>query len=166
MPAVESDISISGLYARTWIQFTISPLLDIDYLNKLYESRNYDFVAIAKGMLHRVVDLRSSGRYDLLWIEKELFPWFPFPAEKIFEARTPYLVDYDDAIFHYYDIHPRAVVQRLLGRKIDAIMANAKIVTVGNEYLAERARRAGAPRVEILPSVIDLKRCTTGQGAR
>lgn len=140
------------------IQITLSPLLDIDYLDKLYESGNYDFVAIAKGMGRRVVDLRTSGKYDLLWIEKELFPWFPFFVEKVFEAGTPYLADYDDAIFHNYDIHPRRIVQRLLGKKIDAIMANANIVTVGNEYLAERARNAGAPRVEILPSVIDLKR--------
>jgi glycosyltransferase involved in cell wall biosynthesis len=140
------------------VQLTISPLLGVDYLEQLYKNRKHELMAVAKGIVRRVIDLVTSGKYDLLWIEKELFPWFPFFVEKILEARTRYLADYDDAIFHNYDIHPRRVVQLLLGRKIDAVMANADIVTVGNEYLAERARSAGAARVEILPSVIDLER--------
>jgi len=140
------------------IQLNISPLLDANYLNKFYESKKYDAVAIAKGMFRRLVDLRTSGKYDLLWIEKELFPYLPFSIDKLFLSGIPYLADYDDAIFHNYDKHPRRIVSRLLGRKIDEIMANAAVVTAGNEYLAGRARQAGARRVEILPSVIDLEK--------
>jgi len=138
------------------IQLTICPLLDIKYLNKLYERKKYDFISIVKGVFRRFIDLRSSGNYDLLWIEKELFPWLPFSIDNAFQPRIPYIADYDDAIFHNYDIHPRQIVSRLLGRKIDKIMANSAVVTVGNEYLAGWARQAGAKRVEVLPSVIDL----------
>ena len=37
-------------------------------------------------------------------------------------------------------------------------MRRAALVIAGNEYLAERARRAGAPGVERLPTAVDLNR--------
>jgi glycosyltransferase involved in cell wall biosynthesis len=74
----------------------------------------------------------------------------------------PYVVDYDDAIFHRYDMHPRRLVRVLLRGKVDTVMRRAALVLVGNEYLAERARRAGAKRVEYLPTVVDVERY--GQG--
>jgi glycosyltransferase involved in cell wall biosynthesis len=140
------------------VQLNISPLLGEKYLKRFYESNKNDLMAVAKGIVRRLIDLQNSRKYDLLWVEKELLPWFSFAIEKALGPGIPYLADYDDAIFHNYDIHPGRVVQRVLGRKIDEVMASAAFVTVGNEYLAERARRAGAPRVEILPSVIDLER--------
>jgi glycosyltransferase involved in cell wall biosynthesis len=68
------------------------------------------------------------------------------------------VVDYDDALFHQYDQHRSAWVRRLLGGKIARVMRGAHLVTAGNAYLADYARRAGAPRVEIIPTVIDLER--------
>lgn len=67
-------------------------------------------------------------------------------------------MDFDDALFHRYDLSPRALIRRVLGRKIDRIMAGAACVVTGNEYLAERARVAGATRVEIVPTVVDCCR--------
>lgn len=148
----------AGYLRERGVQITISSLLDDRYVDNLYQNRKYDFAAVAGGYLRRFMALRALGRYDLLWLEKELFPWAPFHLEKAFESTVPYIADYDDAIFHNYDMHPRGIVSRLLGGKIDEVMANATIVTAGNEYLAERARKAGASRIEILPSVIDLER--------
>jgi glycosyltransferase involved in cell wall biosynthesis len=76
----------------------------------------------------------------------------------LWQSPVPYIVDYDDAVFHRYDLNPNALVRLLLRNKIDMIMKSATIVTAGNDYIAKRARRAGARRIEILPSVIDLKR--------
>jgi len=88
-----------------------------------------------------------------------LFPWLPGFLEKSL-ARTdlPYAVDYDDAVFHQYDRHRLGLVRHLLGGKIDRVMAGAALVTAGNDYLAQRARDAGASRIEIVPTVIDLAR--------
>jgi glycosyltransferase involved in cell wall biosynthesis len=44
----------------------------------------------------------------------------------------------------------------LLGEKIDAVMRRADLVIVGNKYLGDRARQAGARRVELLPTVVDV----------
>jgi len=101
----------------------------------------------------------------VLWIEYELLPWLPAWAEGLLGGfGLPYLVDYDDAVFHRYDLHRSGLVRTILGKKIDAIMRKATLVTVGNDYLADRAHRAGAKRVEHLPTVVDLKRYHTAPG--
>jgi glycosyltransferase involved in cell wall biosynthesis len=97
-----------------------------------------------------------------LWIESELFPYLPAWGEALLAAfGIPYVVDYDDAIFHRYDLHPHGLVRTLLRDKVDAVMRRATLVLVGNAYLAERARRAGARRVECLPTVVDMERYGT-----
>jgi hypothetical protein len=75
----------------------------------------------------------------------------------IHESKHTFL-SYDDAIFHSYDRNPNRIIRQLLGKKIDKVMALASVVIVGNSYLAQRAIDAGARRVEILPTVIDLDR--------
>lgn len=146
------------LLERSGIDVDISPLLDRAYLSNLYERKTYDVRGVLRGILRRVRELRSAKGYDLLWVEKELFPWLPAMAERLFSPGIPCVLDFDDAIFHNYDIHPRRTVRWLLAEKIDSIMADAAVVVVGNQYLAHRARVAGARRVEILPSVVDLSK--------
>jgi len=70
----------------------------------------------------------------------------------------PYMVDFDDAVFHRYDRHPYRILRGLFAGKIDRVMRGATLVVAGNRYLADRAERAGAPRVEILPTVVDMDR--------
>ena len=80
--------------------------------------------------------------------------WF----ETLFHTtKIPYVVDYDDAVFHRYDMHPSAAVRTLFGHKIDLVMRRANMVIAGNQYLAERSIQAGAPKVELLPSVVDVR---------
>lgn len=95
----------------------------------------------------------------LVWIEYEALPWLPYAFERLLlSGSRPYVLDYDDAIFHRYDQHSSGIVRTMLGRKIDRLMRGALCVIAGNDYLAERARAAGARRVEVLPTVIDLAR--------
>jgi glycosyltransferase involved in cell wall biosynthesis len=70
---------------------------------------------------------------------------------------VPYLVDYDDATFHRYDRHRFWLVRRLLGHRLDGLIRGAEIVTACNAYLADYARAAGAKRVMLLPTVVDLE---------
>jgi glycosyltransferase involved in cell wall biosynthesis len=93
-----------------------------------------------------------------LWIEKEALPWWPQWFESALLRRVPYVLDIDDAVFHNYDQHRLGVVRRLFGRRIDGLMARAALVVGGNDYLARHAKEAGAPWVEVLPTVIDLAR--------
>jgi hypothetical protein len=86
-----------------------------------------------------------------------MLPWLPAFFEKMMlPIDIPYVLDYDNAVFHYYDLHSNGVVRRFLGKKHDRIMQAAKLVIVGNSYLADRAKKSGANWVEIVPTVVDL----------
>ena len=135
---------------------SLEPFFDESYLRRLYSGRSIlapTLVAYAR----RAGRLLRLGRADLIWLEKEALPWLPWGIERALLPRAvPLVVDYDDAVFHRYDLHRSATVRRLLGRKLDRLMASASLVTAGNRYLAERAKAAGAQRVEIVPTVVDL----------
>lgn len=149
------------------VHVTVSRLFEDSYLHGLYSDRKIDVRSILQAYFRRVGRLLESRNFDLLWIEYELLPWMPHWAERVLASLvTPYLVDYDDAIFHRYDMHPRRLVRLFLGRKIDRVMQNASEVVAGNEYLAERAWQSGARHVSILPSVVDLSRYRIEKGMK
>lgn len=141
------------------IELQVAPLLGDDYIRSLYSGARISALSVVVAYLNRITRLMSSRSFDLLWIEKELFPWFPawFERSLTFQG-IPYVVDYDDAVFHRYDMHRNPLIRALLGKSIDSVMRQAASVVIGNDYLAERARQAGAGRIEYLPSVVDLSR--------
>lgn len=140
-------------------QIDVEPLLDDEYITNLYAGKRTRLFDIFKTYYRRLLAINKSTRFDLVWVEKEFLPWLPAWFELgLFPSRMKLVVDYDDAIFHQYDQHKSALVRWLLGNKIDAIMRRANLVVAGNTYLADRARLAGAKRVEILPTVVDTTR--------
>jgi len=141
------------------IEVTLAPLLPDDYLRDLYAGKRPRPLSLLAAYLRRIGALLRGKKFDLLWIEYEIFPWLPGWLESLVLSKgTPCLVDYDDAIFHRYDRHPNLLVRQILGHKINAVMRHAATVVVGNEYLRNHAIKAGAQRVEILPTSIDLAR--------
>jgi glycosyltransferase involved in cell wall biosynthesis len=144
--------------ASRGVEVTAAPLLSDDYLRDLYSGRPVNWLSVGAAYARRLGTLLACRRFDLAWVEKELFPWAPAWGEALLSRLLPWVADYDDAVFHNYDRHPNRAVSRVLRGKIDAVMRRAALVIAGNEYLADRAKAAGAWRVEILPSVIDLSR--------
>jgi len=143
------------------VHVKVAHLLGDDYLRNFYTGKRTAPAVIINAYLRRLGVLLKIRHFDLLWIEKELFPWLPLWEEAIFSRlKIPYVVDYDDAVFHRYDLHRKVMIRKLLSTKIDTVMRRAALVIVCNEYLAERAWQAGARKVEYLPSVVDLNRYT------
>ncbi|WP_417522038.1 glycosyltransferase family 4 protein [Marinobacter sp.] len=141
------------------IEVTVSSLFDDEYLRELYEKGRRSKVRSAILYLKRLAVLLTVFRYDVVWIEKEIFPYFPAIFERLLSlVGVKYVVDYDDAIFHNYDLAGNRWIRTLLGRKIDTVMSHAVCVIAGNDYLADRARTAGAKRVEVIPTVVDHTR--------
>jgi glycosyltransferase involved in cell wall biosynthesis len=139
----------------------VIPFFSDEYIEKLYLNKSR-IIEIIIAYFKRLLALIESKKYDLLWIEKELFPFLPATAERVFRIlRIRYLVDYDDALFHRYDLNKSLLVKVFLSRKIDKVMRNSDLVIAGNDYLAERAKKAGAERIEVIPTVIDLNRYPT-----
>jgi glycosyltransferase involved in cell wall biosynthesis len=138
------------------IEIVNAPFFEDTYVSNLYSGRRTSFQAVLWAYLKRLSALTQAGSFDLLWVEKELLPWFPAIFETLLQKlHTPYVVDYDDAVFHRYDMHSNFLIRTLLKHKIDHVMRQASLVIVGNEYLGDRAIKAGACNVEYLPSVVD-----------
>ena len=132
------------------------PFFDDASLARLYEGRSTTSEVVS-AYRRRVGQLQKGSRCDVLWVEKEALPWVPWLLESALTPRTiPLVVDFDDAVFHRYDMHKSALVRRILGSKLDRLMASASLVTAGNRYLADRAYKAGAQQVEIVPTVVDV----------
>ncbi len=141
------------------IHVTVAPFFEEKYIRNLYAGRGRGLNLVLKAYLRRLRAVLQAADFDLIWVEYEVFPWMPACFElTLASLRIPYVVDFDDAIFHRYDLHPNPLVRVFLGRKIDHVMRRAAAVIAGNDYLLARARRAGAKSVAYLPSVVDLKR--------
>lgn len=145
-------LAVSGL------QISVQPLFRENYLQRLYAGKKTAWHEVIGDYLARIRALRHAADFDLLWLEKELLPGFPAWLETwLFRSGIPYVVDYDDALFHRYD-GLEGTRRSLFPGKIDQVIRHAALVISGNEYLAQHARAAGARRVEILPTVVDLAR--------
>ena len=139
-------------------EITLAPLFSDAYVQGLQRNTKSPLEAL-RAYAGRVQALFSSRQFDLLWIEKETLPWLPAWFEKILlSGAVPYVLDYDDAVFHYYDESRNRAVKALLAGKHPELMQGAALVVAGNQYLAEFARQARAPHVEVVPTVIDLAR--------
>lgn len=146
-------------WADSGIDVTWRPLFGDDYLADLYQHRRRRPRRVLSAYMQRLRALGQSGRFDLVWVEKEALPWVPSPIDPgLLRNGPPYVVDYDDAVFHYYDQSRHGAVRLLLGNKIANVMRHAAIVVAGNPYLAQHARDAGGKRIEIIPTVVDLRR--------
>jgi glycosyltransferase involved in cell wall biosynthesis len=99
--------------------------------------------------------LLRARRYDVVWIHKELFPYTPGWFEAMIgQAGVPIVYDFDDAIFHNYDLNRRGLVRRLLGRRFEPLLRRAAAASCGNAYLRDYAARF-CPNSLVIPTVID-----------
>lgn len=138
--------------------YDIAPLFSDEKLARRYRTGTYGVGSALGSYCSRINRMLWRHRYDLTWIEKEALPWLPVSVERWLLNGVPYVLDYDDAVFHSYDFHRLSLVRQVFGRRLDKLMAGASLVVSGNRYLAKRAADAGAVRVEIIPTVIDLLR--------
>lgn len=146
---------------REGLHCTVQAFIDDEMLLTKYHSGAYRPGQLIRAYAARFLQLLQRQRFDLVWIEKEALPWMPAWLERVLLRHIPYVLDYDDAIFHNYDRSAYGLIRMLWAGRIDRLMAGARLVVGGNEYLARRAREAGAPWVEVLPTVIDLERYAT-----
>lgn len=146
------------LWSAQGVGYTVCPFFTDTYLNAIYANKKPSYLHVLGCYWRRLKILLSAGKYDLICIEKELFPYLPAFPEWMLSRLKGYWVDYDDAVFHNYDRGKYSLVSRLMPKKIDRVMQWADLVTAGSAYLMQRAEAAGAKQVVQLPTVIDPKR--------
>lgn len=140
------------------ITVNFQPLINKRMLLKKYRSGRYSVLHLLGRYLLRIKKILLLKSIGFVWIEKESLPWMPAWLELWLLADCNYVLDFDDAVFHNYDLHRNRYVRFFMGKRIDRLMAQAKLVIVGNQYLATRASEAGATWVEVIPTVVDMER--------
>ena len=143
-------------------RFSISVnfLLDDLYLEKRYSNERFDKLYLLFAFTLRIiaiVKLLFARRRHIIWIEKELIPFFPsFFETLLFIRGHSIVVDFDDAEFHKYDQHRYFITRLLFGRKIQNVMRRSRMLLVGNDYLRDYALKSGVANQNILimPSTV------------
>lgn len=149
------------LLEKQGIQLAVSSLFSDDYLNSRYRVGRPLLILVLKGFVKRLGAFCDIDKFDLVIVEKELFPYMPFFIEYWLLKRTKaYTLDFDDALFHIYDTHKYPVIRWMLGDKYSRLMAHASLITVGNNYIADYAKQF-SKNVQILPTVIDIAKYRT-----
>lgn len=139
-------------------EITVKPFFDEAYLKDFYAGKK-NISAVLKSYIRRFWVLFCAFKYDKIVVEKEIFPFLPAFAELLLNLfGRKYIVDYDDAIFHNYDKNSNPIIKKFLGNKIAKVMKYSSVVVAGNAYLAQYAKKSGAKKIEIIPTVIDLER--------
>ena len=136
------------------IKYCFKPLLDDKYILKLYEKK-MTLVRLLRiySILKRIFYLEfKSSNYDLIIIEKELFPNIPFIIEKLLLKNRMFVLDFDDYIATSYKT---IFLKRIfLENKIDKLAKIAKFVTVGNHWYFNEIK---SNNLIYLPTVINLE---------
>jgi len=145
---------------RAGIEYRLEPLLDDRYLTARFSGRRPGLGYLAARSLARARVLLRSRGFDVVFVQKELFPWTPPVVEwALSVARARVVLDIDDAIHLPYRGRP------LLAQKVPTAIARASLVLAGNRWLAEYAR-AFNPSTVHFPTVVDAERFTPRGGAR
>lgn len=99
---------------------------------------------------------------DIIIIHFELFPFIPPLVEWVlFKCNKNIYFDYDDAIFHNYDLSDNLYIKFFLSNKIEYLMKMSAGVIAGNQYILQYAQNAGAKKVLKMPTVIDIDKYAT-----
>ena len=84
--------------------------------------------------------------WDLIIIEKELFPYLPVFLERLFLARKKFILDYDDGVHVKY--------KKLNKNKIPSLASKAQLIFVGSEALMNFFKRYNN-NVRFIPTPIE-----------
>jgi len=136
---------------------TIHSLLDDNQISAVYESRRRPIGPLTLAYLRRLALLLGNRPWDIVWIEKEVWPYMPFLLERSLLTRARHVVlDLDDPWFLRYELFSPPMVRRLLSRKIISLARFSDIVTASNENCAHQIRSRGGPPPTIVPPYVDL----------
>lgn len=143
----------TSYFDKSGFNYYFKPLLDNNYVLDLYKNRKIktlimSFFSVLKRMIFLLFCLK---KYDLIIIEKELFPNLPYFIESFLLKSKPYALDFDDYIATSYKENKYKSL--FLENKIQKLVKNAKFVTVGNHWYFKEFK---SNNLDYLPTVVNL----------
>lgn len=148
--------------SRNGVESELRPFFTSTEARHIYRSGHaaLKILLTLKATLRRLGDVVRAGRFDVVYILREAFPFGPGLVERALHWRAGCLVfDFDDAIYL-----PSSAFQNPLDRLRDwtkpaALVRAADFVLPGSAWLADFALQNGADpaRIMILPTVVDAR---------
>ena len=135
------------------VELTIHSLFDDLYLASRFRNRFIPFGKLLRSYLLRLIHLSDQNKYDIAFIQYELFPLFPSLLERRL-LKIPYILDFDDAWFLRYREGRLRTLSPLYSEKFSSTLKGAAVVIAGNRYLMEYARCFNT-NVSLIPSAVD-----------
>lgn len=114
----------------------IYPFFDDKHIANINNNKRFNLLRYFKFILKRTFYVLFLKKTDIVFIEKELIPYFPPVLEKYLHIRNiKYILDYDDAIIHNYNLSENKFIRKMLSEKIPMIQKKASAVINGSNYL-------------------------------
>ena len=142
----------AGLHCRVSSLLT-SQVFSIFYKKGYLLSK---ILILIKGFFKRLFLLPMVSTYDVVFIQKEAFPFGPPFFEKLIKLFNKNVIfDYDDAIYLPQTSEGNRIFQFLKSpNKAQKVIQSGKLIFAGNRILADYAKQFNA-NVEIIPTTID-----------
>jgi glycosyltransferase involved in cell wall biosynthesis len=143
------------------LEVTISAFYTPEFFRLVYKPGHEVRKALALlGLIwRRLAGLRDLKRYDLVFLYREAIPLGPPFVEWLIARRgVPIVYDFDDAIFlpSVSDANKAFAFLKSPGR-VARILRRSRHVVVGNDYLAQYARKYN-DAVTVIPTAVDTDR--------
>jgi glycosyltransferase involved in cell wall biosynthesis len=136
----------------------IYPFFDDKHIENINLKHTSSVFGNFKYLIRRILKILFLKRCDLLFIEKELIPYFPALFEWYLSKRhITFILDYDDAVIHNYNLSSNRLVRKILSEKIPYIQKKAFAVINGSKYLLNMSMENNA-RSFYIPTSVNLDR--------
>jgi glycosyltransferase involved in cell wall biosynthesis len=140
------------------VEITFAAFEDEKLNSVLYARRRWlrKGIGIGKAFIRRLSTVSQSKGYDLVYVFREASLLGPSIFERLVDLwKVPLVFDFDDAVFLPYRSPSNGWLSLLKApSKTRTICRSAAHVMVGNNYLAEYARRFNQ-KVTVIPTTID-----------
>ena len=145
-------------FEKEGIAITARPFFTTAYIEALYGKGKRSVLSIIPRFIQRFFQVLFLKKYDIIFIEYELFPYTPLFIERwLLKGKKNIVFDYDDAIFHNYDRPGNRLINWLCQGKIYKLVQMAETVITGSPYLTEKLQPYAKKIVEI-PTSIEYKK--------
>jgi glycosyltransferase involved in cell wall biosynthesis len=151
------------LLRASGVEITYRPFEDAELNAILYQRGRLagKLRLVGGALVRRFREVRGARDFDAVYVLREaalLGP--PFFERMLARSGTPYVFDFDDAVFERYVSPANGYLSYLkFPGKTRTICRLAAHVMAGNDYLADYARKVN-PNVTVVPTTVDTEKYT------
>lgn len=141
------------------VEVTSQFLIDNDDIASFYSGRRRNWLGILRSYKARLSWLRRLEDFDIVWIEKEVFPALPAWTEHSLYSnrRIATVLDFDDLWIRRRERKgPSSILHSMELHKLTCACRAATFVTASNPYLATALEAETARRMIVQPNCIDV----------